>query len=62
MIRVERLERGRYRVTLEPLSEPGERLATGALSDRYAQALEREIRADPASWWWSHKRWKLTRS
>ena len=62
MIRVERLARGRYRVTLEPLNEPGERLATGALSDRYAQALEREIRADPASWWWSHKRWKLTRS
>jgi KDO2-lipid IV(A) lauroyltransferase len=59
MIRVERLARGRYRVTLEPLNEAGERLATGALSDRYAQALEREIRADPASWWWSHKRWKL---
>jgi KDO2-lipid IV(A) lauroyltransferase len=59
MIRVERLARGRYRVSLESLNEAGERLATGALSDRYAQALEREIRADPASWWWSHKRWKL---
>jgi lauroyl/myristoyl acyltransferase len=21
--------------------------------------LERDIEADPAGWWWSHKRWKL---
>jgi len=33
----------------------------GEITDRYARALEAWIREDPAGWWWSHKRWKLTR-
>jgi KDO2-lipid IV(A) lauroyltransferase len=55
-----RLARGLYEIELTPLMAPGERLPSGEATERYARALEREVRADPAGWWWSHKRWKLT--
>ena len=56
-----RLGRGRYEVTLEPLTEMGERLPMGEATERYARTLERWIRDDPANWWWAHKRWKIKR-
>jgi len=59
--RMRRVARGRYEVELEALNAPGERLPSGEVTDRYARALEACIRDDPAGWWWSHKRWKLTR-
>jgi KDO2-lipid IV(A) lauroyltransferase len=59
--RVRRVARGRYEVSFEPLHERGEALPQGEITARYARALEAEIRADPAGWWWSHKRWKLRR-
>jgi KDO2-lipid IV(A) lauroyltransferase len=59
--RVRRLARGRYEVSFAPLHERGESLPQGEITERYARALEAEIRADPAGWWWSHKRWKLKR-
>jgi Kdo2-lipid IVA lauroyltransferase/acyltransferase len=43
------------------LNVAGEKLASGELTERYARALERDIRRDPAGWWWSHQRWKLKR-
>ncbi len=50
--------RGLYEVVIEPLTAAGERLADGQTTERYARVLERDINADPAGWWWSHKRWK----
>ncbi|MDH5226972.1 MAG: hypothetical protein OEW50_06130 [Gammaproteobacteria bacterium] len=46
---------------LEPLTAPAEKPAAGETTERYARALERDITADPAGWWWSHKRWKPLR-
>ena len=60
-VSMRRLTRGCYEIELQPLNEPGEKLTTGLLTERYARALERDIRNDPAGWWWSHRRWKLTR-
>lgn len=60
-VRMRRLARGRYEIEFEPLNEPGEKLPHGEITSRYAQALERWIREEPAGWWWSHKRWKLER-
>jgi Kdo2-lipid IVA lauroyltransferase/acyltransferase len=54
-----RLGPGQYEVELEPLTAVGERLPGGAATERYARRLERDIILDPASWWWSHRRWKL---
>lgn len=61
-VRMRRLARGRYELTLEPLNEPGQKLPHGEITTRYARALEAWIRADPAGWWWTHRRWKLGRS
>jgi len=61
-VKMRRLSRGRYELTLEPLNEPGEKLPHGELTTRYARALETWIREDPAGWWWTHRRWKLRRS
>jgi KDO2-lipid IV(A) lauroyltransferase len=61
MVRMRRLERGRYELAFEPLNVAGEKLPNGELTARYARALEAWIRDDPAGWWWSHKRWKLQR-
>ncbi len=60
-VSMRRLARGRYALDLEPLNTPGEKVEPGAISERYARALERAIRADPPGWLWSHRRWKLRR-
>jgi Kdo2-lipid IVA lauroyltransferase/acyltransferase len=60
-VSMRRIARGVYEIEIQPLNEPGERLATGQVTERYARALERDIGRDPAGWWWSHKRWKLSR-
>jgi KDO2-lipid IV(A) lauroyltransferase len=58
IVRMRRIERGRYEMTIEPLNQPGEKLPHGEVTERYARALERWIRDDPAGWWWTHRRWK----
>lgn len=60
-VRMVRVARGRYELTLEPLNEPGQKLPHGEVTARYARALEAWIRDDPAGWWWTHRRWKLDR-
>ena len=57
-----RTSRGHYAVSVTPLSQPGEKPATGALTERYARLVEAQIQASPADWPWSHKRWKLKKS
>ena len=57
---MERLERGRYRVTAELLSRPGEGgEVPKETTRRYAQRLEAHLLAHPADWFWGHRRWKL---
>jgi Kdo2-lipid IVA lauroyltransferase/acyltransferase len=57
-----RTGRGYYEMRIEPLAEAGEVLSSGALTERYARRVERQIHDAPADWPWSHKRWKLRRS
>jgi KDO2-lipid IV(A) lauroyltransferase len=54
-----RVARGRYELRFVPLNQPEERQPVGVVTERYARELERAINADPAGWWWSHRRWKL---
>jgi KDO2-lipid IV(A) lauroyltransferase len=57
---MERLELGRYRVTAELLSRPGEGgEVPKETTRRYAQRLEAHLLAHPADWFWGHRRWKL---
>jgi len=54
-----RRSRGHYEVVFETLAAAGERAAPGEFTERYARAVERQVRAAPADWMWSHRRWKL---
>ncbi len=57
-----RTRRGHYAVSVTPLAAPAEKLSTGDVTERYARLVEAQIRASPADWPWSHKRWKLRKS
>jgi KDO2-lipid IV(A) lauroyltransferase len=61
-IRLKRLSRGFYEMSLEPLAMPEEKLAPGELTERYARLVEKQIQEAPPDWPWSHKRWKLKKS
>jgi Kdo2-lipid IVA lauroyltransferase/acyltransferase len=58
-VSMRRLRRGFYQIETRPLTVGGEKLPSGAATERYARVLECDIDADPAGWWWSHRRWKI---
>ena len=58
-VRLERRRRGHYEVEFVKLADAGEQLPAGEFTARYARLVEEQIRAAPADWPWSHKRWKL---
>jgi KDO2-lipid IV(A) lauroyltransferase len=55
---VRKLSRGHYECTLVPLSDDIAAEPYGSVTTRYARLLERRIKAEPAYWLWTHKRWK----
>jgi KDO2-lipid IV(A) lauroyltransferase len=61
-IKMRRTQRGHYEMELQTLSEAGEILRAGDLTERYARLVEAQILAAPPDWPWSHKRWKLKRN
>jgi KDO2-lipid IV(A) lauroyltransferase len=61
-IAMRRTARGHYEMEFEPLATAAESLPAGALTERYARRVEKQIRAAPSDWPWSHKRWKLKKS
>jgi Kdo2-lipid IVA lauroyltransferase/acyltransferase len=61
-IKMRRMQRGFYEMELQPLSEAGETLRSGDLTERYARLVETQILDSPPDWPWSHKRWKLKRN
>ena len=54
----ERVGRGRYVMRFEELYDGKEEVAPNQIMQRYVTALEEMIKADPACWVWSHRRWK----
>ncbi len=61
-VALRRRRRGHYEIEFSPLAMPGEALAPGEFTARYAGLVEKEIRAAPADWTWGHRRWKLRRN
>jgi KDO2-lipid IV(A) lauroyltransferase len=57
-IALKRTSRGHYEAEFVKLAEAGEQLSPGEFTARYASMVEAQIRAAPADWPWSHKRWK----
>ena len=50
--------RGHYHLQTILLTADASQLAEGELTQKYVQALEANIRLNPALYLWSHKRWK----
>jgi Kdo2-lipid IVA lauroyltransferase/acyltransferase len=62
-IAMRRRARGYYEIEFQPLeAPPGPAPRSGTLTEAYVRLVERQIRAAPTDWPWSHKRWKLKRS
>ncbi len=59
-VEIQRVKRGKYEMMLSVIADDVQHLADGEITRRYAQKLESVIRANPANWLWSHKRWKLS--
>lgn len=57
--RVYKSGRGLYRSHLTVLADHPASLPEGELTCRYRDLLETAIREQPATWLWSHKRWKF---
>ena len=56
-----RVRRGYYQIEIRLMSDHPAELPENELTERYFRMLENTIRRDPASWLWSHNRWKRTR-
>ncbi|AFK05221.1 lipid A biosynthesis acyltransferase [Emticicia oligotrophica DSM 17448] len=58
---IDRYARGKYRVNVELITKEPNTLPEGELLEIHARKLERDIKANPSIWFWSHKRWKYTK-
>jgi KDO2-lipid IV(A) lauroyltransferase len=56
---IKRTSRGHYEVEFVRIATAGEQMPAGEFTARYARQVEEQIRAAPADWPWSHKRWKM---
>lgn len=56
-----REKRGHYSLELKWVTEVPKDLPPGELSERHTRLLEANIREQPESWLWSHRRWKHKR-
>lgn len=54
-----RQARGRYRVTFREVTLDPKALTEAEIIERYVRLAEDSIRAQPESWLWSNRRWKL---
>lgn len=58
---IDRFARGKYSVNVELITKEPNALPEGELLEIHARKLERDIKANPSIWFWSHKRWKYTK-
>ena len=58
---LEKRGRGYCKAYFDLLTETPKQTAEGEITELFVRRLEQTIRRAPAYWFWSHKRWKLTR-
>ncbi|NBR37450.1 MAG: lipid A biosynthesis acyltransferase [Chitinophagales bacterium] len=58
MLQMERTKRGHYRFTTHLLSEHPAQFSAEQLTLLYKCEVERIVKADPANYLWSHRRWR----
>lgn len=57
-MKMKRVERGRYEMTLLPICRDASLMTPEDIMRKYYDLLEEEINETPYNWLWSHKRWK----
>jgi len=60
-ISIKKIKRGHYEIFAEILCENPVSTSDGEISELHTKKLEKEIRKNPETWLWSHKRWKHKR-
>ncbi|HNP19420.1 MAG TPA: lysophospholipid acyltransferase family protein [Fulvivirga sp.] len=60
-ISVDRVKRGYYEITPTLLFEKPKETVDNEITSTFFRTLEKGIRERPATWLWSHRRWKYTR-
>ena len=61
-VNVKKIKRGYYEVFAETLIENPATTSDGEISEMHTKKLEEEIRKNPETWLWSHRRWKHKRA
>lgn len=56
-----RVSVGKYEAELSLIYDGKEQVAKHEITERFVRLLDKDIRRDPASWMWSHRRWKYQR-
>ena len=57
-MKMRRMERGRYEMTLIPICRNASEMTPEQIMRKYYDLLEQEINETPHNWLWTHKRWK----
>ncbi len=60
--RIHKVKRGYYEIELELVEENPAETPYGEVLERLIRLLEKDIRAQPQYWLWTHKRWKRKRA
>ncbi|HET7002370.1 MAG TPA: lysophospholipid acyltransferase family protein [Puia sp.] len=55
---INRIRRGYYIMHVDKLVDSREEYVPGRVTEKYVDALEKDILSNPATWLWSHRRWK----
>ncbi len=55
---IRRVRRGYYHMHADKLSDSRQEYIPGQVTKKFVEALEKDILSDPATWIWSHRRWK----
>lgn len=56
--KISKLKRGYYQIELSLITDTPAATPDGYIMEQYARHLERAIIEQPATWLWSHRRWK----
>lgn len=57
-MKMRRVERGRYEMTLIPICRNASEMTPEQIMRKYYDLLQEEINETPCNWLWTHKRWK----
>ncbi len=56
--KIDRLGRGKYEYSAELMYEKPRETAKFEITHKYIELIERDIKAHPSNWLWTHNRWK----